>query len=84
MINFKEEKTFYGTAPLGEKGQVVVPAEARRVMGLKKGEKLLVFGMGHEMLVFAKASNIEKMLSHIAIRLKSIQKIQKSIKISKK
>ena len=41
----KNGEQFYGTTTLGEKGQVVIPAEARKVMGIKKGDKLLVFGI---------------------------------------
>jgi AbrB family looped-hinge helix DNA binding protein len=34
----------YGSATIGERGQVVIPAEARHELGLEPGEKLLVFG----------------------------------------
>ncbi|MHB1769469.1 MAG: AbrB/MazE/SpoVT family DNA-binding domain-containing protein [Minisyncoccota bacterium] len=37
---------FYGTTVVGERGQTVIPAEARKDMKLKTGDKLLVFGMG--------------------------------------
>lgn len=33
---------FWGSATVGTKGQVVIPAEAREVIGLKEGEKLLI------------------------------------------
>lgn len=33
---------FYGTSTLGERGQVVIPAEARADMGLSPGDKLVV------------------------------------------
>jgi AbrB family looped-hinge helix DNA binding protein len=46
----------YGTTIIGEKGQVVIPAEARKSLGLVRGDKLLVFGMGREMLALAKLS----------------------------
>jgi AbrB family looped-hinge helix DNA binding protein len=35
---------FYGTATVGERGQVVIPAEARRDLELTPSTKLLVFG----------------------------------------
>lgn len=34
---------FMGSATVGERGQVVIPAEARERLGLKPGDKLLVF-----------------------------------------
>ena len=33
---------FYGAATVGERGQVVIPAEARNELGIKPGDKLLI------------------------------------------
>jgi AbrB family looped-hinge helix DNA binding protein len=71
------KKTFYGTTTIGEKGQVVIPVQAREAMKLKKGEKLLVFGFGREMLALSKLVHIERFASHLAQRLSIIQKIIK-------
>ncbi len=38
---------FCGSVTLGERGQVVIPAEARKEFGLKPGDKLLVFRHPH-------------------------------------
>jgi len=38
---------FYGSVTLGERGQVVIPAEARKQHGLHPGDKLLVFRQPH-------------------------------------
>ncbi len=37
---------FYGSTTVGERGQVVIPAEARRDLNISQGTKLLVFS-GH-------------------------------------
>ncbi|MCL2316466.1 MAG: AbrB/MazE/SpoVT family DNA-binding domain-containing protein [Actinomycetia bacterium] len=34
----------YGAATVGERGQVALPAEARRELGIDPGDKLMVFG----------------------------------------
>lgn len=34
---------FHGAMTVGDRGQVVIPAEVRRVVGLSPGDKLLVF-----------------------------------------
>ncbi len=39
-------RRFYGAVTLGERGQIVIPQGARDEMGLKPGEKLLVFRQG--------------------------------------
>jgi len=35
-------KAFYGTSTVGERGQVVIPAEARAELGIHAGDKLLM------------------------------------------
>lgn len=39
-INFDE--CFYGSVTVGERGQIVIPAEARSELGIQPGDKLLV------------------------------------------
>jgi AbrB family looped-hinge helix DNA binding protein len=51
---------FYGSTTLGEKGQVVIPVEAREKLELTKGQKLLAFGSSENMLVLAKPEIIEQ------------------------
>ena len=65
---------------LSSKGQVVIPSEARTAMKLKKSEKLLVFGMGEDMLVISKLSNLEKFAKQLTKRLGDIQEIMKETK----
>lgn len=38
-MNFDE--AFYGSATVGERGQVVIPAEARQELGIEPGDKVL-------------------------------------------
>lgn len=71
------QKEFYGATTVGAKGQIVIPAEARKAMNLKEGEKLLVFGMGCDMIAFTKLSNIEKFAAHLSGNLKTIRSILK-------
>lgn len=59
----KECHQFFGICTLGERGQAVIPAGARKKFNLKKGEKLFVFGFKDEMIGFVKirfAQNIAK------------------------
>ncbi len=43
-INPPEGRKFYGSVTVGERGQIVIPAEARRDFNIKPGDKLLVLG----------------------------------------
>lgn len=76
----KEKREFYGMTTLGEKGQVVIPSEARAAMRLAKGEKMLVFGFGPDMLAFSKLSNIEQFASHLEKKLAALKGIIKKTK----
>lgn len=46
------ESMFFGTVTVGERGQVVIPSEARKRFGLNTGDKLLVFGHPSEKGIF--------------------------------
>ena len=70
----KQEENFYGTATVGEKGQIVIPAEAREALKIAKGEKMLVFGMGDDMIVVTKLSKVEQIAQHLAGKLERIRK----------
>ncbi len=76
----QHDKRFYGITTLGEKGQIVIPSEARKAMNLKKGEKLLVLGMGSDMLGFSKLANVEHFISKLQHKLKDLKQIVKKAK----
>lgn len=73
----KNNERFYGVASMGEKGQIVIPAEARRKMNAKKGDKLLVFGIKDDMIAITKLSKVEQIVSHLSARLNAIRDISK-------
>ncbi|MFB0517591.1 MAG: AbrB/MazE/SpoVT family DNA-binding domain-containing protein [Candidatus Neomarinimicrobiota bacterium] len=67
--------TFYGTATLGERGQIVIPAEARKTLNLGKGEKLLIFGAGPDMLSVVRLSTVERLATKLSDRLEVIRRV---------
>lgn len=82
MIKGKQE--FFGTTTIGERGQIVIPAEARKAMKLKNADKLLAFGMGNDMLVLAKVSQLEKFAKQLSSKLQTFQVAIESTKLAKK
>jgi AbrB family looped-hinge helix DNA binding protein len=49
----------FGSVTVSEKGQIVIPAEARRKLAIGKGSKLLVFGRERQgVLVFIDADRV--------------------------
>jgi len=69
------ERKFFGTTTVGERGQVVIPSEAREAMGLEKGEKLLVFGMHSGTVMLAKLETVKQMSKEMERRNAEVQKI---------
>ena len=50
------EKHFYGSVAVGERGQVVIPKEARDEFGIRPGDKLIVLGRPGGGIVLVKAN----------------------------
>jgi len=71
----------FGTAVLGPRGQLVIPVEARKELGIDTGNKLLVFchfeGLG---LILIKVETAEKVLNIISSRLDEVTKLVKESK----
>jgi AbrB family looped-hinge helix DNA binding protein len=56
MVKPPERKRFYGSVTVSERGQIVIPAEARRDFNIQVGDKLLVLGDLDQGLAFIQAS----------------------------
>lgn len=55
-------KHMYGAVTVGEKGQIVIPAKARKQFGLEAGERLLVLGDEAQGLALVKEEEFLKMI----------------------
>jgi len=45
---FRLKDHFYGAATVGERGQIVIPVEARKKYNIETGDKILIMGAPHE------------------------------------
>lgn len=54
FAKFSHEDCFVGTVTVGERGQLVIPAEARRKLGINTGDRLLLMShpSHHGFMVF--------------------------------
>jgi AbrB family looped-hinge helix DNA binding protein len=70
---------FYGATTIGERGQVVIPAEARQDLDLAHSTKVMVFRapMGEALLII-KADSIAEMLAHAYKMLSGVEEVLKS------
>ena len=60
------DKKLYGTATVGTKGQVVIPADARDELDIKSGDRLYVVGSTIKKFIgFIKEEQLRQMVEHI-------------------
>lgn len=64
------EQGFYGAVTVGERGQIVIPAEARRDFEISPGQKLLMFNFPHiSGLILMKVDHF----AHMQARIEEIE-----------
>ncbi len=81
MANDLKERIpkFYGSVTLGERGQVVIPAEARRNLEIAPGSKLLVFGgPDRRALAFMKAESLAEFIAEAGAMLSHFEQMLKT------
>lgn len=62
MRNMNTE--FYGSSTVGERGQIVIPAEARTALNINPGDKFIFIGHG-SILHIAKADEMDAIFEKI-------------------
>lgn len=68
-----KDKRFYGSVTVSERGQIVIPVEARKDFNIKAGDKLLVFGDLEQGLWIANLANIQKLMTNSAYFFKMVE-----------
>lgn len=62
-MELAEDKKFYGTVTVSERGQIAIPAQARRDFDIKPGEKLLVLADLRKGIVLTKATTMARVMA---------------------
>jgi len=61
------DKKLYGTATVGTKGQVVIPAEAREILGIESGDRLYVIGSKQgQWIGLIQEEQLRSMIEHLS------------------
>lgn len=67
-------KKLYGTATVGSKGQVVIPADAREELNLQPGDRLYVVGAMHGSgVVFIKEEMLESLVEQLSAHVEDFR-----------
>ena len=70
VLGKQTEKRIFGTAKVGEKGQIVIPKEAREAFGINTGDTMMIFGDVTCGIFITKAELFAKTADEIIERLK--------------
>jgi AbrB family looped-hinge helix DNA binding protein len=67
----------YGSVKVGERGQVVIPHDARTEMGLRPGDKLLALGgiPGMQGIVLIKAESFSTLIAEISAKMGTLERL---------
>ena len=76
-MKLKKGKKFYGSVTVSERGQIVIPAEARKDFDIKIGDKLLVLGDLEKGIALAKSTFVLRMVDGA---LETIHKAESMLK----
>lgn len=58
-------KRVFGTAKVGDRGQIVIPKEARELFGIKPGDTLLILGEENTGLVISRPEVLSDLANKI-------------------
>ncbi|HTY89870.1 MAG TPA: AbrB/MazE/SpoVT family DNA-binding domain-containing protein [Methanocella sp.] len=65
MVELKKGKYIFGTVKVGERGQIVIPKEAREIFDIGPGDELLVLGDVDQGIAIVKADLMKKIALEI-------------------
>ncbi len=69
----KTNGEIFGTATVGERGQVVIPAEIRKSFRIKPGDKLVVLGKAGHMFSFVRAEEFSRFINQASTAMLKIK-----------
>jgi AbrB family looped-hinge helix DNA binding protein len=70
-----KNKKFYGSVTVSDRGQIVIPAAARKDFDINIGDKLLVLGDLDKGIALAKSNFIMKMMESTLDKLHHMEKM---------
>ena len=65
LYGMQKGKHIFGTARVGEKGQIVIPKEARQLFGISPGDTLLILGDDESGIIVSKPEVLHQAASRI-------------------
>ena len=65
ILGKRKQQRVFGTAKVGDRGQIVIPKEAREFFGIKPGDTLLILGKSETGLIVTKPETLNDLAAQI-------------------
>ena len=65
ILGKRKQQQVFGTAKVGDRGQIVIPKEAREFFGIEPGDTLLILGKAETGLIITKPETLNDLASRI-------------------
>ena len=65
LLGKANTKRVFGTAKVGDRGQIVIPKEARELFNIKPGDTLLILGEDKKGLIVSRPELLRDLADHI-------------------
>ena len=70
ILGKQNAQRFYGTAKVGDRGQIVIPKEARELFQIKPGDTLLILGETETGLIISRPELLNNLANEILNNVK--------------
>ena len=65
VLGMKKARHIFGTAKVGERGQIVIPKDAREIYGIHPGDTLLILGNEENGMIVTKPDVLSSLAERI-------------------
>ena len=65
ILGKKRQQRVFGTAKVGDRGQIVIPKEAREFFGIEPGDTLLILGKSETGLIVTRPETLNDLANKI-------------------
>lgn len=70
ILGKHKQQRVFGTAKVGDRGQIVIPKEARELLGIRPGDTLLIVGDAETGLVVSRPEVLNNLANEILSNVK--------------
>ena len=70
ILGKKKQQRVFGTAKVGDRGQIVIPKEAREFFGIEPGDTLLILGEAETGLIVSRPEVLNDLANEILSNVK--------------